>query len=144
MIKLNDKNGVVLKTGQIVKIEGGYFKSDNGYFIIKHSPKDEGWNGSDYCLRKCSKKGIESKSKYSTAFYPLMVTVSSREKRFEAREHNNKYATIEVVGEIHTQKIEVTWNMWGREEKKVMILDDKDLEQYKNDRFTEVRVIEGY
>lgn len=92
-----DKNGKELKTGCIVKIEGGYFKADNGTFLVKHSPGDENWMGSDYCLRKCNKKGEESNTKYSTAFWPLMVTVSSREKRIAAKEHNKANAQIEIL-----------------------------------------------
>jgi len=79
-----DKNGKEIKTGDIVRIEGGYFKSDNGTFIVKHSPGDPNWNGSDYCLTKCNKKGEESNTKYSTAFWPLIVTINNREKCYAA------------------------------------------------------------
>ena len=107
-----DKNGKELKTGQIVKIEGGYFKSDNGIFLVGNSPNDPNWLGSDYSLRKCNKHGVESKNKYAVAFFPLMVTVSSREKRLLAREHNAKNATIEVIGEVKTYKVKITEVRW--------------------------------
>lgn len=109
-----DKNGIELKTGQIVKIEGGYFKSDNGTFRIKHSPNDSGWSGNDYCLTKCNKQGVDSKAKGAVAFFPLMVTVSSRETRLLAREHNKNNATIEVIGEVKTYKVKVTSEMSWR------------------------------
>ena len=32
-MKMTDKNGKEIKTGDIVKIEGGYFKRDNGTFF---------------------------------------------------------------------------------------------------------------
>jgi len=106
---MTDKNGIELKTGMIVKIEGGYFKADNGTFLIKHSPGDPSWSGNDYSLRKCNKKGEESTTKYATAFYPLMVTVSNKEKRALAREHNRKNVTIEVIGEVKTYNVHIKY-----------------------------------
>jgi hypothetical protein len=92
-----DKNGKEIKTGDIVRIEGGYFKSDNGLFKVEHAPGDANWNGNDWCLRKVKKDGTSSVGKYTTAFWPLMVTINSHDKRYAAKEHNAKYATIEVV-----------------------------------------------
>lgn len=96
---LKDKNGIEIRTGQIVKIEGSYFKSSNGNFKVIYSPGDSTWSGNDYCICKVNKNGSMSKSKDRTQFWPLMVTVSSREKRALAGEHNEKYATIEIVSE---------------------------------------------
>jgi len=92
-----DKNNIKIKTGDIVKIEGGFFKADNGLFQVIHSPGDSDWLGSDWCLYRINKNGTISASKHKTAFWPLMVTVSSQDKRIEAREHNKNNATIEVV-----------------------------------------------
>ena len=58
-----DKNGVELRTGQIVKITGAYFKNDNGLYFVTHSPGDPGWCGSNYSLTKISKAGKISKAK---------------------------------------------------------------------------------
>ena len=102
MAKLNDKNGIEIKTGDIVNIEGGFFKADNGSFQVIHTPGDTDWMGSDYCLYRINKNGTISASKHKTAFWPLMVTVSSRDKRIEAREHNKISATVEVVKSITT------------------------------------------
>lgn len=111
---MTDKNGKEIKTGDIVKIEGGYFKADNGTFLVKHSPGDPNWSGSDYCLTKCNKKGVESESKYSTAFWPLMVTVNSRDKHYAAKQHNKEHATIEVIGSVKIYELNVKqsrgWN----------------------------------
>ena len=66
-------------------------------WVVEHAPGDEDWLGSDYCLHKLNKDGSRSKSKYNICFWPLMVTVNSWEKRIAAKEHNAKYAEIEVV-----------------------------------------------
>lgn len=92
-----DKNGSQIKKSDVVKIEGGYFKADNGIFKVEHAPGDENWCGSDYCLYRMNKNGTVSESKYKTAFWPLMITVSSYEKRCEARQHNKDNATIEIM-----------------------------------------------
>lgn len=92
-----DKNGKKIKKGDIVKIEGGYFKSDNGIFRVEHAPGDPNWLGKDWCLYKINKNGTESKSKYKTAFWPLMITTNSYQKCCEAKQHNAEHATIEVI-----------------------------------------------
>ncbi len=92
-----DKNGKEIKTGDTVRIKGGYFKSDNGLFLVAHSPGDPDWLGGDWSLRRLKKNGKLSTRKHSMAFWPIFVTVSDRKKRIEAREHNKKYATIEVI-----------------------------------------------
>lgn len=97
---MTDKNGIEIKTGDIVMITGGFFKADNGYFVVTHSPGDANWCGRDHGLCRCSKTGKLSTGKYRTAFWPLMVTVSGYWKRIEAKEHNAKNAQIEVVGHV--------------------------------------------
>ena len=111
---MNDKNGKQIKTGDIVRIEGGYFKADNGTFLVEKSPGDPIWSGSDYCLKKCNKKGEESTAKYTTAFWPLIVTVNSRDKRLEAKRHNAEHATIEIIGSVKIYELDIKqsrgWN----------------------------------
>ncbi len=92
-----DKNGKQIKTGDIVKIEGGYFKADNGMFRVEHAPGDPNWLGKDWCLHRVNKDGSESKSKYKTAFWPLMATTNNYQKNSEAKRHNAEHATIEVI-----------------------------------------------
>ena len=115
-----DKNGRQIKTGDIVRIEGGYFKSDNGLFVVKNSPGDPSWGGSDYSLIKCNKKGEESEAKYAVSFWPLMVTTNIYEKRIAARAHNKEHATIEVVGSVKVYDVLVKekrgWNDYERRE----------------------------
>lgn len=111
-----DKNGKQIKTGDIVKIEGGFFKSDNGIFKVSHSPGDEEWTGRDWSLRLLKKDGTVSETTYNIAFWPLMISTNSREKGIIAREHNKTHATIEVIFPIFTaptppQKgIKFLWN----------------------------------
>ena len=92
-----DKNGNSIKRGDTVQIEGGYFKADNGIWRVEHAPGDPGWLGKDWSLRKLNKDGSLSTCKYNICFWPLMVTVSSRDKRIAAKQHNAKCATIEVL-----------------------------------------------
>lgn len=100
-----DKNGIELRTGQVVEITGGFFKADNGRFVIVHSPGDGGWIGKEYSLRKVSKKNEFSLAKYSIAFWPLTACTNDYLKNIEADEHNAKNAQIEVVGEIANVEI---------------------------------------
>ena len=100
-----DKNGYEILTGDIVEIKNAYFKSDNGLYFVRHSAGDPDWLGSDHSLKKISKNGKIRKSKNSTGFWPIMVTVNDREKRAAAKEWNRKNATIEIVTGINTSDI---------------------------------------
>jgi len=86
-----------MKKGDIVRITGGYFKSDNGLYMVEHAPGDPGWLDRAYCLKRVNKDFTPSKRKGSVAFWPLMVTVSDHEKAYKARQHNAEHARIEVV-----------------------------------------------
>ena len=135
------KSGIKMKTGDIVKIEGGFFKADNGTFLVKHALGDPSWSGSDYCLTKCNKKGIESESKYSTAFWPLMVTISSREKSILARQHNKEHATIEIIGSVKVYELNLKqsrgWNDYESRE----IATEKRYQELLADKYTKVEII---
>ncbi len=91
-----DKNGVEIKTGQIVEITGAYFKNDNGLYFVTRSPGDPGWCGSDHSLTKISKAGKISKAKYNLCFWPIVSVVSDRWKTAEANAWNKEHAQIEV------------------------------------------------
>ena len=94
---MKDKNGIEIKTGMIVEITGAYFKSDNGLYFVAHSPGDASWSGSDYSLRKISKRGKVSTAKNRICFWPISVFVSDRSKAAEANRWNKEFGTIEVV-----------------------------------------------
>ena len=137
-----DKNGVELKTGQIVKIEGGYFKADNGTFVIKCTPGDPQWLGNYYSLKKCNKKGKESETKYSTASWPIMVTVNSQEKTMLAKEHNKKHATIEVMGEVKIYEILVKQTIcYGNTSEHRELATKKRYQELLTWRNTEIEII---
>ena len=140
-----DKNGIELKVGQVVKVQGGFFKADNGTFRVAHAPGNENWCGSDYSLRKVNSKTHEdSSSKGSVAFWPLMITVNSREKRFEAKEHNAKHATIEVIGAVKIFKINVTHCGWNGEESRITYVTEAELAEAKKETRwnTQVHILE--
>ena len=106
-MKMNDINGVEMKTGDIVRIANAYFKNDNGVYFIAHTPEDASWCGSDYSLRKMCNNGKISTAKYSLAFWPLSAFTSNRLKNAECHEWNKEHATIEVIYNIdNTQVIE--------------------------------------
>ena len=133
---MEDKNGVKLKTGQIVLVSGGYFKRDNGEFMITHSPEDPNWSGYDYCMVKRNKNGTISKN--NIAFWPLMITVSSNEKRALARAFNEKNAEIEVIRQLETKIVKITEKTrhCTREYEEVVTPERlKELEEKKNDWF---------
>lgn len=91
-----DKNGVEIKTGQVVEITGAYFKNDNGLYFVTRSPGDPGWCGSDHSLTKISKAGKISKAKYNLCFWPIISVVSDRWKTAEANAWNKEHAQIEI------------------------------------------------
>ena len=91
-----DKNGVEIKSGDIVEITGAFFKNDKGLYFVESSPGDPFWSGRDYCLKRITKKGKISKSKDNTCFWPIGIFVSDRAKGAQARRWNKEHAAIEV------------------------------------------------
>lgn len=100
-----DKNGIEIKTGDVVKIEGAYFKNDNGFWYVENSDGDPNWCGKDHSLRKISKAGKISTAKRNLCFWPIMVCTNSWVKRAEAKSWNQEHATIEVVSNIDRTEI---------------------------------------
>ena len=103
---MKDKNGIELKAGDIVKIEGGFFKSDNGLWVVTQDGTNPGYARKDdeVTLHKISKSGKLKASK-GTGFYPIMVTTNSWIKRKEAKAWNAAHATIEKVEGINNQEV---------------------------------------
>ena len=94
---MQDKNGREIKTGDVVIVSGGYFKTDNGRFRVEHAPGDEDWLGKKCCLKRIKKDGTDSAGNYTIAFWPLSVAVNGHEKRIAAKKHNAENAQIEIV-----------------------------------------------
>ena len=93
---MKDKNIIELKTGDVVEITGAYFKNDNGWYFVEHSPGDPNWSGKDYCLCKIKRTGELSTAKKNLCFWPIAVFVSSRAKSAEANAWNREHAKIEI------------------------------------------------
>lgn len=101
-----DKNGREIRTGDVVRITGAYFKTDNGLYFVNNSPGDCSWLGSDYSLHKINRNGTLSKSGRSIGFWPIFVTVSDRFKTAEARAWNKEHAEIEILDTVDRSHIQ--------------------------------------
>lgn len=93
---MTDKNGIEMKTGDIVEITGAYFKNDNGLYFVENSPGDPTWCGSDHALKRISKRGKISTAKHNICFWPIGIFVSDRQKSAEAHRWNEGHAQIEL------------------------------------------------
>lgn len=102
-----DKNGTRIQAGDIVRITGAYFKTDNALYFVEQDGTNPGYlaNDENVTLRKICKNGKISTGKYSIAFFPLTSTVSDRMKTAEAAAWNKEHATIEIVQGINTEHV---------------------------------------
>ena len=110
-----DKNGIEIKTGQVVEITGAYFKNDNGLYFVDRSPGDPSWCGSDYSLKKISKAGRVSKAKHNICFWPIKVFVSNRSIAAKARAWNDEHAQIEIKSIKNMSQIAAHFQALGDE-----------------------------
>lgn len=101
-----DKNGKQIKIGDVVKLEGAYFKNDNGEFIVTHVPGSNNWSGSYCSLTKATKKHQFSKQKYNLSSWPISSVVSDHFKTMYAKAYNKEHATIEIVGNVALSYVE--------------------------------------
>ncbi len=101
-----DKNGIEIKTGDIVRVTGAYFKQDNRVYYVDRSPGDASWCGTDYSLHALnSVTGELSQTKYKVAFWPLSSFVSDHLKNIEAQEWNKEHAQIEVIYTVNVHHV---------------------------------------
>lgn len=91
-----DKNGREINTGDIVRVENGFFKSSNGLFFVESEYKNSLW------LVKIAKNGKISVNSKASQSWPLKSYCSDRIKNHEASAHNKERATIEVTEGINT------------------------------------------
>lgn len=90
----NNKEETQMKTGDIVRITGAYFKNDNGLYVVTRSPGDPSWSGDYYSLTKVGVSGKLSTAKYNLGSWPIMVMVSGGAKAAEAKAWNAAHAEI--------------------------------------------------
>ena len=100
-----DKNGREIKTGDIVRITGAYFRHDNSLYFVYRSPGDVNWCGNFHSLHKISKRGKVSTAKYNICFWPITSTVSSYEKTVLANEWNREHAEIEITENVPLHEV---------------------------------------
>ena len=104
---MNDKNGIKINAGDVVRITGGYFKNSNGLFFVKQDGTNPGYLKDDtkVTLQKITKAGKISTAKYGLQFYPLKSYCNDRMKRAIANEWDAEHAEIEVVHGINRAEI---------------------------------------
>ena len=91
-----DKNGKEIKTGQIVKITGAYFKNDNGLFLVDRTPGVPNWSGNYCSLKRINRNGTLSKNN-PIGSWPIHVFVNDWQKKIDAKNWNSEHAEIEVI-----------------------------------------------
>lgn len=94
---MKDQNNVEIRTGDVVRIDGAYFKHNNGLFVVTNCPGDPSWSGRDVCYKRICKNGEMSISRDSTGFWPMSYFCSDAKKNRAAREHDKEHATITIV-----------------------------------------------
>lgn len=98
---MTDKNGKTIRTGDVVRVSGGYFKNSNGLFYVSRGQDAPGCeNYKDIWLHKISKKGEISESGAASQSWPLTSYCSDSRKNREAAEHNRQNARIELVNTV--------------------------------------------
>lgn len=104
---MNDKNGTRIKAGDIVRIDGSFFKVDNGYYFVEQDGANPGYLADDkqVTLRRIRKNGKLSTGKNTCCFFPLKAYVSDRQKCAEAIKWNKEHATIEIVYTIDNSAV---------------------------------------
>lgn len=110
-----DKNGKEIKTGDVVRISGAYFKNDNAIFFVTHSPGDVTWSGKYHSLHKISKAGKISTAKYNLSSWPLSIMTNSYQKRVEGNTWNKEHAEIEILDMIPTAEIKAYFEEQSKE-----------------------------
>lgn len=102
-----DKNGLKIHAGDIVRIEGGYLKNDNGLFFVEQDGTNPGYlaDDSQVTLHRICRNGKISTAKYTLAFFPLACYCNDYMKRAAARAWNKEHAVIEVVNGVNTEHI---------------------------------------
>lgn len=103
---MKDKNDVQIKAGDIVRIEGAFFKNDNGLYYVEQDGTNKVYRGGDsLTLYKICKNGKLSTAKHNICFFPIHSTVSDAIKTAQANAWNKEHATIEVVYNVDNSNV---------------------------------------
>ena len=119
-----DKIGREIRTGDVVRISGAYFKNDNGIWFVDRSPGDRSWLGSDYSLHRLNKNGTLSTRVDQICFWPISVFPNSWDKRAMANAWNREHAEIEIIdnvdrGHVRDHFIEMAADLEKRIEREI-------------------------
>lgn len=104
---MNDKNGIRINAGDIVRIEGAFFKNDNGLYFVEQDGTNPGYLADDreVTLKKICRNGKISTGKYNICFFPIKAFVNDKMKCAEAIRWNKAHATIEIVYNIDNSAV---------------------------------------
>lgn len=96
-----DSKNREIRTGDIVQVSGGYFKTSNGLFFVSNLDTEKSlW------LHRLKKNGeICVSSASSTQNWPLKSYCSDSRKNAEAKKHNAEHAQIEIVDNVNTYHV---------------------------------------
>lgn len=94
---MKDKNGMEIKTGMVVRVTGGYYKCDNGLYLVEYSAGDAGWSGDCHSLSKVTKADKISTGARGTRSWPQSPSVINRAERHDINAYNAEHAEIEIA-----------------------------------------------
>lgn len=105
-----DKNGIRIQAGDIVRITGAYFKTNNACYFVEQDGTNPGYaaNDTEVTLSKICKNGKISTAKYAITFFPLKSFTSDPKKSAAAAEWDKKHATIEIIHTINNEHV-IAW-----------------------------------
>ena len=94
----------ILKTGDVVEITGAFFKKHNGKYKVTHSPDDQNWSGTDYCMNKLMRDG--TMKDHDLTFWPLKSFTTDPAKHREAYQHNKEHAKLRIISKQQSEEQE--------------------------------------
>lgn len=96
---MKDCNGCEIKAGDVVKIDGAYFKHQNGYFFVERDGSGSINRKGHILLHRISKFGQISNKSDCILDYPFDFD------QMCAKKWNNKNAKIEIVHSIDMREV---------------------------------------
>lgn len=101
---MKDSNNKEIRTGDFVRVSGGYFKTSNGLFLVTNAQDMPGYeNHNSLYLCRVKKSGeLCVDSATNSESWPLRSYCSDSRKNREARAHNKEHAKIELAEGVNT------------------------------------------